>query len=252
MGSSGRLRPFLLPPEVAPLASTARSLLETRGAGALGVLWWLRWPGKMARGAGHPMVGLYRGRGTRGCGSMVGWLGSGARNSDEQTRATERKGRKWRAHWKFLTSKRDLGFPRWRQRQGGGLEWWRWLRDCTGNDGERGSDKERGKRETKAGSQCIALRQNSPWQRRRQGINADGSGVATCWVGKIGRKSANEKRGGGCWGSRVFTLKLGRGAWTVVVGCRRWLSAQNARWGRGLDGAGGCGKRTRLTSGPTS
>jgi hypothetical protein len=36
MGSSGRLRPFLLPPEVAPLASTARSLLETRGAGALG------------------------------------------------------------------------------------------------------------------------------------------------------------------------------------------------------------------------
>lgn len=156
----------------------------------------------MARGAGHPMVGLNWGRGARGCGSTVGRLGSGVVNSDKQSRVMESKGGKWRGQGKLLTSKRDMGCPRWQQRHGGGLERWWWLRDCIGNDGERGSDKERGKRETKVGSQCIALRQNSRWQRRRHGLNDDGSGVTACWVGKIGRKSANEKRGHwGLWSS---------------------------------------------------
>jgi hypothetical protein len=57
------------------------------------------------------------------------------------------------------------------------------------------------------------------------------------WVGETGRKSANEKWGR--WGSGVFTLKPGRGAWdgghgvwAVVICAERatWVRPRRSGW----------------------
>jgi hypothetical protein len=78
--------------------------------------------GRWGMCAGNPMVGLKQGRGTGGWRSIVGRLGGGAGNFDEQSRTTENMGGKWRGQERFLTSRLDSRSPRRRQWYGGGLD----------------------------------------------------------------------------------------------------------------------------------
>jgi hypothetical protein len=83
-------------PEVAPPMSTTRNSPKKKEARVSRVLGQLRWPRKMWEGAGNPMVGINRGRGTRGWRSMVRRLGGGAGNSDKQSHAIKSNRGKWR------------------------------------------------------------------------------------------------------------------------------------------------------------
>jgi hypothetical protein len=88
----------------------------------------------------------------------VGRLGSGVGNSNEQLRTTESKGGKWRGLRRFLTSERDSGSPRRRQRHGGGFEQRRRLRDCTGKRVSKGWANQWEKGELEASPERLAPR----------------------------------------------------------------------------------------------